>query len=153
SSINAADIESMDILKDATATSQYGSRGSNGVVVITTKSGKTAVKPRITVDARVGMTSRAIPNYDIVKDPGQYLELAWDAIRNAALSEFPNPSATRIRTANQSATNTLIETMGGYNPYNVGDNEVVLTDGKLNPNAGNPLWNDDWDKEIQRNGL
>jgi TonB-dependent SusC/RagA subfamily outer membrane receptor len=38
--INPADIESMEILKDASATAIYGSRGANGVVMITTKSGK-----------------------------------------------------------------------------------------------------------------
>lgn len=39
--INPNDIESMSILKDASATAIYGSRGANGVVIITTKSGKT----------------------------------------------------------------------------------------------------------------
>src|SRR5438552_13439706 len=38
--INPSDIESIDILKDASATAIYGSRGANGVVIITTKSGK-----------------------------------------------------------------------------------------------------------------
>ena len=38
--INPSDIESMDILKDASATAIYGSRGANGVIIITTKSGK-----------------------------------------------------------------------------------------------------------------
>lgn len=40
SMLNPNDIESMDILKDASATAIYGSRGANGVVIITTKSGK-----------------------------------------------------------------------------------------------------------------
>ena len=44
--INSADIESIDVLKDASATAIYGSRGSNGVVLITTKSGKSG-KPQI----------------------------------------------------------------------------------------------------------
>jgi TonB-dependent SusC/RagA subfamily outer membrane receptor len=38
--INPSDIESIDILKDASATAIYGSRGANGVVIVTTKSGK-----------------------------------------------------------------------------------------------------------------
>ena len=38
--INPSDIESMDILKDASATAIYGSRGANGVILITTKKGK-----------------------------------------------------------------------------------------------------------------
>ena len=48
SSINANDIESIDILKDASATAIYGSRGANGVVLITTKRGKSG-KPQILV--------------------------------------------------------------------------------------------------------
>lgn len=44
--LNASDIESIDVLKDASATAIYGSRGANGVILITTKSGKTG-KPRI----------------------------------------------------------------------------------------------------------
>lgn len=54
SSINPADIESIEILKDASATAIYGSRGANGVVLITTKRGKTG-KTTINVDASVGV--------------------------------------------------------------------------------------------------
>ena len=47
-SLNPADIQSVEILKDASATSIYGSRGSNGVILITTKKGKGAPRIRIT---------------------------------------------------------------------------------------------------------
>ena len=50
SSINAADVKSIEILKDASATAIYGSRGANGVILITTKKGKSG-KPRINVNA------------------------------------------------------------------------------------------------------
>lgn len=56
SNINPADIESMDILKDAAATAIYGSRAANGVVVITTKKGKRG-KSKVTYDGWVGFTS------------------------------------------------------------------------------------------------
>ena len=49
STINPADIESLDILKDASATAIYGARGANGVVIITTKKGSIG-KPQITYD-------------------------------------------------------------------------------------------------------
>ena len=48
--INPNDIESFSILKDASATAIYGSRASNGVILITTKKGKAGSKPRINVD-------------------------------------------------------------------------------------------------------
>jgi len=53
-SINPNDIESMDILKDASATAIYGSRGANGVILITTKSGKTG-KTQVTLDSYYGV--------------------------------------------------------------------------------------------------
>ena len=48
--INPNDIESFSILKDASATAIYGSRASNGVILITTKKGKAGAKPRVNVD-------------------------------------------------------------------------------------------------------
>ncbi|MEL6251683.1 MAG: TonB-dependent receptor [Bacteroidota bacterium] len=54
SSINPDDIESIEILKDASAAAIYGSRGSNGVIIITTKRGKSG-KPRFTFKTRVGL--------------------------------------------------------------------------------------------------
>jgi len=56
SSINPADIESIDILKDASATAIYGSRGANGVIIVTTKKGK-AGKGTVTYDGWYGVQS------------------------------------------------------------------------------------------------
>ena len=56
SSLNNSDIESISILKDATATSIYGARASNGVIVITTKKGKSG-KTRVNFSAKVGVTT------------------------------------------------------------------------------------------------
>ena len=56
SDINPSDIESVSVLKDASATAIYGARGGNGVVLITTKSGKTG-KTNITLDAYTGVQS------------------------------------------------------------------------------------------------
>lgn len=54
SSINPADIESIEILKDASATAIYGARGANGVILVTTKKGKSG-KATVTYDAYVGI--------------------------------------------------------------------------------------------------
>lgn len=53
--INPSDIESIEILKDASATAIYGSRGANGVVIITTKSGKKGV-PKVTLESNLGVS-------------------------------------------------------------------------------------------------
>ncbi|WP_031426100.1 SusC/RagA family TonB-linked outer membrane protein [Flavimarina sp. Hel_I_48] len=58
-SLNSNDIESMTVLKDASATAAYGARGSNGVIVITTKSGRSG-KTAISVSSYYGFTNNAI---------------------------------------------------------------------------------------------
>ena len=57
SDINTQDIQSMDVLKDASATAIYGSRGANGVVLITTKRGTTDGKTKVSYDGYYGVTS------------------------------------------------------------------------------------------------
>jgi TonB-linked SusC/RagA family outer membrane protein len=79
--LNPNDIESIQILKDASAKAIYGSRAANGVVLITTKRGKANQKTTITADVQRGMT-------DIVKRPSllnstQLLELQREAVINA----------------------------------------------------------------------
>ncbi len=65
STINPNDIESMDVLKDASATAIYGARGANGVIIITTKRGKIGV-PKISYDGSFSMqtVTRLIPMMD-----------------------------------------------------------------------------------------
>lgn len=73
-SIPTHDIESMTVLKDAAANSMYGARGSNGVIIITTRRG-TSDKVRIEFDAKVGVNSRGVPTYDIITSPADYYEM------------------------------------------------------------------------------
>src|SRR5690625_5381715 len=54
--LNASDIESMQVLKDASAASIYGARANNGVVIITTRSGKSGA-PKISFDTYYGIQS------------------------------------------------------------------------------------------------
>jgi TonB-linked SusC/RagA family outer membrane protein len=85
--INPADIERIDVLKDADATSIYGSRGANGVILITTKKGK-AGKTKLDVNVYTGTTkvSRFIP----VLNLQQYLQLRHEAFANDGVT--PNTS-------------------------------------------------------------
>lgn len=90
--LNPSDIESIDILKDASATAIYGSRGSNGVVIITTKHGKNGSN-KISYNAFYG-----------VQDQGKFLKMMnleqyatlenslADIIGNPRRGEFANPS-------------------------------------------------------------
>lgn len=79
-SINPADIESIDIAKDAAATSIYGSRAANGVVFITTKSGKKG-QAKFTYDAYYGQSKAA--RLAPVLNTEQYLEIKNEALKNA----------------------------------------------------------------------
>lgn len=66
SNIPNEDIDNITILKDAAMTARYGSRGSNGVVVITTKSGNRNKDAAIRFSSRYGVTSRVNPNYTLM---------------------------------------------------------------------------------------
>ncbi len=90
--INPADIESIEILKDAAATSIYGSRGSNGVILITTKSGKKG-KTTFNVDLKSGISNWA--NRDIGLATGaEYIEIMDRAYANSGLSGQYDPQTS-----------------------------------------------------------
>lgn len=65
-SIPNEDIENITILKDASTTARYGSRGASGVVVITTKKGKRTGDATIRFTSRFGVTSRVNPNFEVM---------------------------------------------------------------------------------------
>jgi TonB-linked SusC/RagA family outer membrane protein len=77
--INSSDIESIDILKDADATAIYGSRGANGVVLITTKKGKFG---KMKVDANFQTGIGQVANFVELLNTSQYLEMRNEAFKN-----------------------------------------------------------------------
>src|SRR5690606_18747488 len=68
SDINMNDIESLDILKDASATAIYGSRGANGVILITTKSGKIGQKAKFSYNTYYA-TKEIFAKYPMMNGP------------------------------------------------------------------------------------
>ena len=84
SSIDPGDIASTSILKDATATALYGSRGANGVVLITTKRGTSGEEGKIEIDVKGGANMRLLPLYDVISSPEEYLEMSWQSVYNYA---------------------------------------------------------------------
>ncbi|UMQ43210.1 SusC/RagA family TonB-linked outer membrane protein [Chryseobacterium sp. Y16C] len=85
-SINPNDIESFEILKDADATAIYGSRGANGVVLVTTKKGKRG-KVKLTLNSSYGL-SHAISNLKMM-NTAQYLDMRKQAFANSNISVYP----------------------------------------------------------------
>jgi TonB-dependent starch-binding outer membrane protein SusC len=82
--LNPGDIESIDVLKDAASAAIYGARAANGVVLITTRSGKKG-KATVTYSGYYGMQN-AIRNVNML-DAAQYRLLMNEGARNAGLSE------------------------------------------------------------------
>jgi TonB-linked SusC/RagA family outer membrane protein len=85
-SINPNDIERIDVLKDAASAAIYGSRGTNGVVIVTTKRGKTG-KIMVNMDAYAGVQGRA-KKIDLLNGP-EFARLANNNLRNSNLPTNP----------------------------------------------------------------
>lgn len=161
--INTQDIESMTVLKDAASNALYGARGANGVIMITTKKGKSG-SARVTLDAKWGSNSRASRDYNFIKSPAQYYEMYFGALRNYYINELLySPEQAYV------AANTAMLGTGdyglGYNVYTIPEGQYLIgTNGKLNPNATlgrvveyngqqYTLSPDNWLDEAYRNGL
>ena len=91
--INPADVESIEVLKDADATAIYGSRGANGVVLITTKRGR-AGKTQVKVNSTTGLAS--VPRFVDLLNTEQYLEMRSEALANDGLTLGTTPPNLRF---------------------------------------------------------
>ncbi len=138
-SIETSDIESFNVLKDASATALYGSRAANGVIIITTKKGKNG-KSEFEFKTSVGIVDRAFPEYETVS-AGDYYKLTWEGLKNSNGGDGAKASAE------------LIKKLGNYNIYRgVPNDKVVLPDGTLT-SSKDLKWNDSWQKEMFRKGI
>ena len=78
--VNPNDIESISVLKDASSAAIYGSRGANGVILITTKHGRENQEPSITLTVRTGF-SQATNSYNMLTTP-EYGQALWLQAKN-----------------------------------------------------------------------
>ncbi|WP_319592492.1 TonB-dependent receptor [uncultured Draconibacterium sp.] len=85
--INPNDIESIEILKDADATAIYGSRGANGVILVTTKKGKTGSRTALSINSSYGVSQ--IARKMKLMDTPQYLEMRRQAYANDGITDYP----------------------------------------------------------------
>lgn len=132
--INPADVESMSILKDASASAIYGARGANGVVLITTKRGSGSSEAKIRFDAKWGSNSRLIPQYDVITDPAQYYETHYRMMYNSQVYAGKSPSEAYA----YADANLFNHNNGGlgYQVYTIPAGEKFIgEDFKLNPSA------------------
>ncbi|MBO5194474.1 MAG: SusC/RagA family TonB-linked outer membrane protein, partial [Bacteroidales bacterium] len=152
SAINPADIETMTVLKDASAGALYGARGANGVIVITTRRGKED-HVSISYKGTVGVASRALKRYDLV-GMDDFVELTYEALRNSA----QYGTGMDFEGASGYASANLGQTIGGlknpeyYNPYKNYTWETLVdpVTGKVRQDAS-AAWNENWMDEISDN--
>lgn len=150
--INPNDIESISILKDAAASTLYGARGANGVIMITTKKGREG-DTKVNLKASWGISSRAIPGYKTL-DAAGYMENIFHAYRADMIYEYDY--------SNEEASLYAIEAMRDglgsypsilgvneqYNPFNYPIDELFnLETGKIRSDA-KLRYNQDWMDEL-----
>ena len=102
STLNPKDIESITVLKDAASTALWGSRGANGVVMVTTKRGQQG-KAKVTFEGKWGINmigSNGSP--DLMRDPADYYEMAWQGIYNSVRYGAKDQYTTNLKSPNMS---------------------------------------------------
>ena len=151
SSINPSDIESMTILKDASAGALYGARGANGVVMITTKQGKEG-KTNVTWRSTAGWSSRAIPEYETVSQK-DFVQLSYEAARNS----YAFGNGYSWEQAEAMARASLARNLGGsagelYNPFKnyTWDQLIDPATGQVRADAVS-AWDERWLDAVQHN--
>ena len=150
-SINPADIESMTVLKDASAGALYGARGANGVVMITTKQGKSG-KANVNWRSTVGWSNRALKKYDNVSQK-EFVQLYYEALRN----DFQFNQGLPLGDAEAAARASLAGEFGGeyYNPFKnyTWDNIIDPATGLVRADAKS-AWDEDWmDAVLRKNAF
>jgi TonB-linked SusC/RagA family outer membrane protein len=138
--INPNDIKSVTVLKDASATSLYGARGANGVIVITTKRGRDAGNS-INVSVKTGTNFQGVGRYETIKSPEEYIGINWQATRQRGLIENDGDNAAAVAYANAN----LFENPGNadvsdispvYNMWNVSGSDAQGVSELIDPATG-----------------
>ena len=137
----------MSILKDAASAALYGNRAANGVVIITTKSGRNTHKPSITLQMNQGMYNRGIPEYDRL-DADRWMEATWMAKKNAMMSN----AGMSASDAAAYATGHVVSESIGRNIYNAAGDKLFDNNGKLIATRLAGYDDLDWQNAIERTG-
>ena len=150
--INMNDVESLTVLKDAASAALYGNRASNGVILITTKRGKS---DRFSIRATMnqGLYTRGLPEYDRL-NADEWMEVKYKGLYNSLLSTPANAGKYTPESAHTEAASQIWDLIS-YNIYNKPNGEVFTANGKLSSGAKvkKHIAEDlDWFKPIERLG-
>ena len=149
SSLNPNDIESMQVLKDASSAAIYGAQAANGVILITTKKGTKSGQPKVTYDGYVGM-QKTMKDYDVLNSQ-ERLDVEWQAQMNNAMltGSGARPSHVQFGTGeNGFIIPNLMTQAGAGGRQDIDPNSYSYPDNTLAP-FSNTNW---WD-EIDRIGI
>ncbi len=140
---NSNDVESITVLKDAASAALYGNRASNGVILITTKRGKSTT-PTFRLSINQGIYSKAIPEHEKM-NAYEFMEANWQGLYWSLVNDPSSAYYSDHTGLNQYTGDHALDYLV-YNIFNVADSELFLENGKLNPNAKiRPQYNDlDW---------
>ena len=154
STINPNDVESVTVLKDAAATSIYGARAANGVIVITTKKGQTGNKLDISVDANWAISQRADMDYYFnmasAESQFRFVELMTKYIPVTAAND-PYADPRYHKSMPLSAPYRLIFERDVK--HNITDEQYLSERARLIDIANRGLWKKDIDKYVLRRGF
>ena len=133
STINPKDIQSVTVLKDAASTAVYGSRGANGVVLITTKNGAKG-KTRISFEGRWGVNQVGPYQFDKIDNPKDVYEYDWLSIYNAYRYGVAGSGVSKNYTTNVQTPNHTAAEAGQFasaHLFDYNNSETVFTSNKL----------------------
>lgn len=147
--LNAADIESMTVLKDASSAALYGNRAANGVILITTKKAGRLEKPTVTFTTNQGAYARGIREYDRLGTT-PWMETQWTGLKNYARSLASLGYGESEAAAY--ATSHLIGDLIKYNIFDAADNALFDGNGKLTARIRPGYTDLDWADEMERTG-
>lgn len=142
--INPNDIESIDVLKDASATAVFGSRGANGVILITTKKGKNGT---IALNYVGTVTVEKIQDRQEMMNAAEYIEFRRNAYRRV---RFLNPAAAANTTYPDAPTMADDQRIFGQDPYAWANVQKGWVGGKWD---GSLVPTTDWTSMVMQTGV
>lgn len=147
-SINSNDIESITVLKDASAGALYGARGANGVVLIQTKSSRASEKVNVTFNLKTSVMSRAIPAYNTMSTK-EYMETMYRACYNDLVyTEGYTPGAAALKTPDK-VSSELLGRNEQYNPYKKSISSLYDANGRISSSEA-LRYDESWMDEVTR---
>lgn len=136
--LNLNDVQSIDVLKDASATAVYGSRAANGVVIVTTKKGTALMSPRIEFSSRVGFQKQNFNDFSYMQ-ADEYINFADAAARESVMTRGAHDYFTRMYLDEQYFFN--------LNTSEFDKSDLRMLDGAYFPG------NTNWQKEMTTNPM